>query len=113
MYKSPIEMLITNIEHQIVKQQDEEIYKAVLHHIPNIDKEELIRALQYDRNQYEKGYLDGKTDAMASILRCKDCKFWREDILRDDDEIKCCCIGMYMTKGDNFCSFGKRRDDDV
>lgn len=29
----------------------------------NIDKEELIKALAYDRNQYEKGYQDGKAEA--------------------------------------------------
>ena len=60
MYKSPIKLLVTEIQHQIVKQQDEEIYKAVLNYVPNVDKEELIRALQYDRDQYEKGYADAK-----------------------------------------------------
>ena len=65
MYKSPIELLVTDIQNQIVKQQDEEIYKAVLHYVPNVDKEELIRALNYDRQQYQKGYLDGKADAVV------------------------------------------------
>lgn len=63
MYKSPIELLVTDIQNQIMKQQDEEIYQAVLHYIPHVDKDELIRALQYDREQYEKGYADGKADA--------------------------------------------------
>lgn len=67
MYKSPIELICADIEHQIVKQQDEEVYKAVLHFIPNIDKEELIRALQYDREQYEKGYMDGSASAQKWI----------------------------------------------
>ena len=46
------------------------------------------------------------------VVRCKGCRYWRDDILRDDDdgEMKCCSIGMYMTKGDDFCSFGKRRE---
>lgn len=69
MYKSPIELLVDDIQHQIVKKQDEDIYKAVLHYIPNVNKEELIRALQYDRNQYEKGYADGKADAMPSVVK--------------------------------------------
>lgn len=43
-------------------------------------------------------------------VHCKDCKYWRDDIIRDDHEMKCCSIGMYMTKADNFCSFGKRSD---
>lgn len=67
MYKSPIELLITNIENQIVKKQDEQIYQAVMHYIPNVDKEELLRALQYDRGQYEKGYADGKANAQKWI----------------------------------------------
>ena len=29
-----------------------------------IDREELIKALRYDRGQYEKGYADGKRDAI-------------------------------------------------
>ena len=68
MYNSPIELLITDIQNQIMKQQDEEIYQAVLHYVPNVDREELIRALQYDRNQYEKGYADGKRDALPKWI---------------------------------------------
>ena len=29
-----------------------------------IDREELLKALMYDRGQYEKGYADGKADAV-------------------------------------------------
>ena len=65
MYKSPVELIIADIQHQIAKEQDNEIYKAVVHYIPNIDKEELLRALQYDRDQYDKGYADGRSDAVA------------------------------------------------
>jgi hypothetical protein len=57
--------MISDIQHQIAKEQDEEIYKAVVHYIPNIDKGELIRALQYDRDQYNKGYADGRANAVA------------------------------------------------
>lgn len=32
-----------------------------------IDREELIKALRYDRGQYEKGYADGKRDAADAI----------------------------------------------
>jgi rubrerythrin len=68
MYKSPVEMLIADIQHQIAKEQDEEIYKAVVHYAINVDKEELIRALKYDRDQYERGYADGRSDAVAHGL---------------------------------------------
>lgn len=65
MYKSPIELMVTDIQHQIVKEQDEETYKAVVHYIPNVNKEELLRALKYDRDQYNRGYADGRHDAVA------------------------------------------------
>ncbi len=63
MYKSPIDVMIADIQHQIAQQQDEEIYKAVVSVGINVDKDELIRALQYDRYQYDKGYADGTRDA--------------------------------------------------
>jgi hypothetical protein len=62
MYKSPIDMLVTDIQHQIASQQDEQIYQAVVSVGVSVDKEELIRALNYDRDQYSKGYTDGKAD---------------------------------------------------
>ena len=112
MYKPPIELLVTDIQNQIVKQQDEEIYKAVLHYVPNVDKEELLRALQYDRGQYEKGYADGERDAMASIVRCKDCKHYHEET-GFCEEHSCFCkedMEWNMFAEDDFCSYGERRE---
>ena len=109
MYKSPIELLVTNIYDQIQKDQDEHIYQAVLQYVPNVDREELIRALQYDRNQYDKGYADGKADAMAEVVRCKDCKYWDED--RRCNGIKNGLV-MEYTWDDDFCSYGERKDND-
>ena len=58
MYESPIEMIMEDIQTQIVKQQENDIYQAVQKYGIVIDKEELIKALQYDREQYTKGYKD-------------------------------------------------------
>lgn len=63
MYRSPIEILMADIQHQIEQQKDEEIYKAVVSVGINVDKEELIRALAYDRHQYMKGHIDGVAEA--------------------------------------------------
>jgi hypothetical protein len=63
MYKSPIDLFVTDIMTQIEKQTDDEIYKAVASVGINVDKDELIRALRYDRQQYEKGYMDGQAAA--------------------------------------------------
>ena len=43
-------------------------------------------------------------------VHCAECKFWRDAIL--DGELKCCTIGYYMTKGSDYCSFGKRSDEE-
>lgn len=114
MYNSPIELLVTEIQNQIVKQQDEEIYKAVLHYIPNVDKEELLRALQYDRQQYEKGYADGKRDAIDGLVRCKDCKHYkpRNQSALWKQTTPCCSRSAALKfPADGFCSYGERRID--
>ena len=110
MYESPIELLITDIQHQIEKQQDEEIYKAVLNFLPNVKKEELLRALQYDRDQYDKGYADGRRDAMDELVCCQDCEFCYYN--SSSEAYKCMSMnGMYGTvEPDGFCSYGERRE---
>ena len=63
MYKSPIEIITKDL----VTKQEDGIYQAVLGQGVVVDKDELIRALQYDRGQYEKGYADGYAAARAEI----------------------------------------------
>ena len=59
MWQSPIHINTLKPEIDI----DGEIVKAVWRYGVEVDKEELLRALQYDRDQYQKGYADGKADA--------------------------------------------------
>ena len=59
MYKSPIDMMMSKTVHEIQTQQEEHILRGVFNVGINVDKEELIKALQYDRGQYDKGYADG------------------------------------------------------
>ena len=35
----------------------------------NVNKDELIKALQYDRNQYQRGYMDGRRDSALRIYQ--------------------------------------------
>lgn len=58
MYKSPIEVIYEDLQYQI----EEGIYKAVRKVNINVDREELIKALAYDRGQYDKGYEDAKAE---------------------------------------------------
>lgn len=119
MYRSPIEILCADIwdqiQTQIDKQQGEDIYKAVVSYGINVDKEELIRALKYDRDQYNKGYMDGVADARKEIVRCRDCKNWKLiDGLEPHWECQIFC-GLhdngYLTGADDFCSYGERRSN--
>lgn len=64
MYESPIEMIYTDIQTQIKEETDKCIYEAMQQCGIHVDKDELIKALQYDRRQYERGYLDGYADGM-------------------------------------------------
>ena len=55
MYKSPIEIIEGPLQVQI----EEDIYKAVQKVGIHVDKEELLKALEYSKEQYEIGYEDG------------------------------------------------------
>lgn len=57
-YESPINIIYG----QMQLQMDDNICRAVQNVGINVDKEELLQALAYDRNQYEKGYADGKAE---------------------------------------------------
>ena len=62
MYESPICVTLGDIQHQMEKQTEGEILRVVWKCGVNVDKEELLNALKYDREQYEKGYRDAKAE---------------------------------------------------
>ena len=63
MYESPIKIITGKMQTRF----DDEIYSAVQNVGINVDREELLKALEYDRGQYEKGYEDGCKDAFESF----------------------------------------------
>ena len=65
MYKSPIETILGEVQ----TKYDNEVMKAVQKVGINVDKDELIKALEYDRGQYKQGYEDGKRESCKEILR--------------------------------------------
>lgn len=102
MYDSPIHLIYDKLAPQISETTDAMICTAILNVGINVDKEELIRALNYDRQQYKKGYADGKADSQRGIgrwiinghrRRCDKCGASMCMIDRDEYEIP-----------DNFCS---------
>jgi hypothetical protein len=56
MYESMIKMIAGQIQSEIENDLMVKVSQTVGY---EVDKDELIKALQYDRNQYEKGYKDG------------------------------------------------------
>lgn len=70
-YESPIEMFYTdtiqNIANQIREETDDRIVCEVKMQCGvSINKDELIKVLKYDRDQYNKGYQDAMNDARAT-----------------------------------------------
>lgn len=53
-YRSPIDICVGQWEMTM----ENEIYKAVQRVDIQVDRDELIKALRYDRDQYNKGYAD-------------------------------------------------------
>lgn len=116
MYKSPIDIIYGQIETQL----EGDVLRAVQKVGVDVDKHELLRALQYDRDQYEKGYADGKRDAINELVRCKDCKRSVEEngTLVCDHALPTKRLTEYIVIGtdivaivkpDDFCSYGERR----
>ena len=111
MYESPIkifESAIDSLSKSLIKEKEDAIILEVKRSLGvDIDRSELLAALQYDRFQYDKGYADGKADAEAALVRCKDCKHFIKE------EHGCDHHGYYYpvhVKDDDFCSYGERRD---
>lgn len=59
-YQSPIEIIYNQIQCDIDKQLEKNVIQAVQSYGINVDRDELIKALQYNRKQYEKGFEDAK-----------------------------------------------------
>ena len=107
-YESPIKLDYTPFWEQIVDAQENAIYKAVLKVNISVDREEMTKALKYDRQQYEKGYADGRADRDREIVRCKDCKHSVKHQLGYG-----CGMNYHLaTNGNWFCADGKRKESD-
>lgn len=60
-YKSPIEMIVSQMSSEFDRMAENQLMLKVNQAVDfNVDKAELLKALQYDRNQYETGYLAAK-----------------------------------------------------
>lgn len=68
-YESPIEIIYQDIYHRINVDLEDNVYKAVINCGIQVDKEELIKALKYDREQYDKGRRSGVREFVEYLKR--------------------------------------------
>ena len=119
MYKSPITVdtgevkfdgLMEKIEKEFADHIDDAIIRAVMETNVEVDREELIRAMRFDRCQYQKGYIDGYEAAGMKIVHCGECKHGRFgewnycDVFADD-------LLDRALEPDDYCSRGERKEE--
>lgn len=75
MYESPINVYFKQAQ-EAARKVDEEVGNQIMIAVwdvgVNVNRDELIKALQYDRGQYEKGYQDGYAVTRAEIERLEE-----------------------------------------
>lgn len=99
-YQSPVDIIMSQMQTKI----EGEVYSAVQRIGIDIDKNELMKALQYDRGQYEKGYKDRDSE----IVRCKDCIHYRYYGLAEETVSECRIGHCENQHKDWFCADGER-----
>lgn len=82
-YDSPIE-IVKKMQEQYETDVVNNVLKCVQSYGINVDKDELIKALKYDRQQYEKGYKDGAKKFVEHFKQILNNEIWE-----CEDEIDC------------------------
>ena len=79
MYESPITLVEQKLHTAISEKRDDYILATIEKTLDcEVDKEELIKALNYDRNQYEKGFRDGCNEMDKVYIVIEDTGFCTE-----------------------------------
>ena len=91
--------MLTDLQFQLENETIKAVQKAGF----TVDKTELIKALDYDRQQYQKGYADAKSE----MVYCYMCKHWTTGIFGQ----KLCgrTFNRYPMEANDFCSYGERK----
>ena len=100
MYESPITIVYGDIQTEFKRETESLIVSCVQNVGVDANKDELVKALSYDRDQYDKGYADAK----AEIVHCEDCIHR----LRHNDDYVCGINVLAYIRVTDFCSRGER-----
>lgn len=101
-YEPPIKAIFEQVNEQF----EGEVLKAVQSVGFDVDAEELAKALQYDRNQYFRGFRDGAQAYEDTIVFCKDCV---ECFTVREEELWC---GGHEVYPNGYCAWGRRKEDE-
>lgn len=72
-YESPIRIIVRDLETKM----ENDVFQVAQSYGIEVDEDELMRALRYDRGQYEKGFDDGRKDRFCHAVKpYKDGKRW-------------------------------------
>lgn len=112
-YQPPIDVNFTDhIIEDVKTEMDEYLIRAVQKVIINVDKDELLKALAYDREQYEKGYTDGKRESV-DVVQCQECEHYKPRYFPDG---RCygvfCELYRHAFQPDFYCKSGSKRKED-
>jgi hypothetical protein len=108
-YESPIQI----IQGQLRLEQENGVYKAVLDAGVIVDKDELLKALKYDRGQYEEGYRDGSCAYERYIVHCCECNHCKTIIENGRATWHCKkAYGLPEVDPADYCSRAERREED-
>lgn len=106
-YAPPVSLNLNDFQYTIGDAVAKAIAKAGI----QVNQEELLKALKYDRGQYKAGYDAGFADGFVEtlhIVRCRDCKFYNPE----SHYIGCeSAKGIIGPSDDDFCSYGERRTE--
>lgn len=66
-YESPINLVQQLVHTDVTENVDKQVYTAIQQVGVVVNKDELIKAINYDRNQYETGYKNGYEKAKEDL----------------------------------------------
>lgn len=113
MYESPVNIIemepdvtLLDVSKQMAKDFDDAVTMEIqrMYHV-DVDTDELAKALKYDREQYEKGFVDGKNDVIQRLLKTDGCELCSACIHSDNylHSSPCSkCKHSYPATGDNY-----------
>lgn len=101
-YESPITFCFEKHVKELCNAIDETSIRCIINTGVEVNKEELLKALAYDRRQYEQGWKDAKKE----IVHCIDCKH----LMFSDMYGECSrCNLNGLVNPDDYCSRGERK----